>query len=113
MCFAAKWGRELRASDASVELRSGFVKLLADKATDRLLGAHIIGPDAGTLIAELTDHMVATSVQYRHQWKVGDIVIWDNRCALHSATGGYPIEEKRIHWRCTIMQDAAAAQRAA
>jgi len=32
----------------------GFVKLLADKATDRLLGAHIIGPDAGTLIVELT-----------------------------------------------------------
>jgi dihydrolipoamide dehydrogenase len=32
----------------------GFVKLLADKATDRLLGAHIIGPDAGTLIAELS-----------------------------------------------------------
>jgi len=31
----------------------GFVKLLADKTTDRLLGAHIIGPDAGTLIAEL------------------------------------------------------------
>jgi dihydrolipoamide dehydrogenase len=32
----------------------GFVKLLADKATDRLLGAHVLGPDAGTLIAELT-----------------------------------------------------------
>ena len=31
----------------------GFVKLLADKATDRLLGAHILGPDAGTLIAEI------------------------------------------------------------
>ncbi|HUB48464.1 MAG TPA: FAD-dependent oxidoreductase, partial [Acetobacteraceae bacterium] len=31
----------------------GFVKLLADKTTDRLLGAHIIGPDAGTLISEL------------------------------------------------------------
>ncbi|MGE0416623.1 MAG: dihydrolipoyl dehydrogenase [Acetobacteraceae bacterium] len=31
----------------------GFVKLLADKKTDRLLGAHIIGPDAGTLIAEV------------------------------------------------------------
>jgi len=31
----------------------GFVKLLADRGTDRLLGAHIIGPDAGTLIAEL------------------------------------------------------------
>ncbi len=35
----------------------GFVKLLADKETDRLLGAHIIGPDAGTLIAELATAM--------------------------------------------------------
>jgi dihydrolipoamide dehydrogenase len=32
----------------------GFVKILSDKTTDKLLGAHIIGPDAGTLIAELT-----------------------------------------------------------
>jgi len=31
----------------------GFVKILADAQTDRILGAHIIGPDAGTLIAEL------------------------------------------------------------
>jgi dihydrolipoamide dehydrogenase len=31
----------------------GFVKLLADKETDRLLGAHIIGPAAGELIAEI------------------------------------------------------------
>ncbi len=31
----------------------GFVKILADKATDRLLGAHIVGPDAGALIAEI------------------------------------------------------------
>ena len=31
----------------------GFVKLLADKATDRILGAHIIGPMAGDLIHEV------------------------------------------------------------
>ncbi|HMO72719.1 MAG TPA: dihydrolipoyl dehydrogenase [Paracoccaceae bacterium] len=31
----------------------GFVKLLADKATDRILGAHIIGPMAGDLIHEI------------------------------------------------------------
>jgi dihydrolipoamide dehydrogenase len=30
----------------------GFVKALADAATDRVLGVHIIGPDAGTMIAE-------------------------------------------------------------
>ncbi|HEY1932013.1 MAG TPA: dihydrolipoyl dehydrogenase [Acetobacteraceae bacterium] len=35
----------------------GFVKVLADKQTDRVLGAHIIGPDAGTLIAELVTAM--------------------------------------------------------
>ena len=30
----------------------GFVKILAENGTDRVLGVHIIGPDAGTLIAE-------------------------------------------------------------
>jgi taurine dioxygenase len=69
--------------------------------------------ESDRLIAELTDHMVATPAQYRHKWQKGDIVIWDNRCALHSATGGYPIEEPRIHWRVTIMQDGAEAQKAA
>lgn len=32
----------------------GFIKILADSKTDRILGAHIIGPEAGTLIGELT-----------------------------------------------------------
>jgi dihydrolipoyl dehydrogenase len=31
----------------------GFVKILSDKATDRILGAHVIGADAGTLIHEI------------------------------------------------------------
>ena len=35
----------------------GFVKILADKVTDTILGAHIIGPDAGTLIAEIATAM--------------------------------------------------------
>jgi dihydrolipoamide dehydrogenase len=34
-------------------MTDGFVKILADANTDRVLGAHIIGPDAGTMIAEL------------------------------------------------------------
>ncbi|MBL8671021.1 MAG: FAD-dependent oxidoreductase, partial [Alphaproteobacteria bacterium] len=33
-------------------ITDGFVKILADAATDRVLGVHIIGPDAGTLIHE-------------------------------------------------------------
>ncbi|MBT5213725.1 MAG: dihydrolipoyl dehydrogenase [Pelagibacteraceae bacterium] len=35
----------------------GFVKILADKKTDELLGAHIIGHDAGQLIAEIVTTM--------------------------------------------------------
>ncbi len=35
----------------------GMVKILADSKTDRILGAHIIGPDAGTLIAEIVAYM--------------------------------------------------------
>ena len=34
-------------------MTEGFVKILADKKTDRILGAHIIGPEAGTLIHEV------------------------------------------------------------
>ena len=37
----------------------GFVKILADAATDRVLGCHIIGPEAGTLIAE-----VVTTIEF-------------------------------------------------
>lgn len=35
----------------------GFVKILADAKTDRVLGCHIIGPEAGTLISEVTSVM--------------------------------------------------------
>ncbi len=41
-------GRARAANDTE-----GFVKILADAKTDRVLGAHIIGPDAGTLIHEI------------------------------------------------------------
>ena len=35
------------------DVADGFVKILADKKTDKVLGVHIVGPDAGNLIAEL------------------------------------------------------------
>jgi dihydrolipoamide dehydrogenase len=37
----------------AVGAAEGFVKILTDAATDRILGCHLIGPDAGTMIAEL------------------------------------------------------------
>ena len=60
--------------------------------------------ESDALIEELTHHLVHDDAVFRHAWRAGDIVIWDNRCCLHSATGDYPPEEDRIHWRVTIMQ---------
>lgn len=46
----------------------GFVKILADGATDKVLGVHIIGPQAGTIIAEAVMAMKhgATAAQVAH-----------------------------------------------
>jgi taurine dioxygenase len=55
------------------------------------------------LIAELTTYLVQPDHQFRHVWRLGDIIIWDNRCALHRATGDYPPGERRLMWRATIM----------
>jgi taurine dioxygenase len=58
--------------------------------------------ESDDLIDELAKLMIQPDAQYRHQWRVGDIVIWDNRCSYHCAAGDYPPEQDRIHWRVSI-----------
>jgi len=58
--------------------------------------------ESDALIDELTDRMIQPEGEYRHRWRKGDIVIWDNRCSYHKAAGDYPPEEDRIHWRVSI-----------
>ena len=71
-----------------------------------VLGIHGFEQQASDQLLEtLFPHLVVEDAQYRHVWQAGDVVIWDNRCCMHSATGDYPIEEDRIHWRVTIMHD--------
>ncbi len=41
----------------AMNMTDGFVKILADAKTDKVLGCHIIGPEAGTLIAQVTSVM--------------------------------------------------------
>jgi taurine dioxygenase len=66
------------------------------------------GAASDALIDELTGYMIQPGAEYRHKWRKGDIVIWDNRCSYHKAAGDYPPEEERIHWRVSIKEDAAA-----
>jgi taurine dioxygenase len=65
--------------------------------------------ESDAIIAELTERMIQPDAQYRHQWRKGDIVIWDNRCSYHRAAGDYPPEEDRIHWRVSIKERGVAA----
>jgi taurine dioxygenase len=65
-----------------------------------------VGIDAaeGAALAEELHRHVNVDEDYRHHWQLGDIVIWDNRCSLHSATGDAPPDERRAFWRVTIME---------
>jgi len=65
------------------------------------------------LIDDLTERMIQPDAGYSHSWRVGDIVIWDNRCMVHKAAGDYPPEEDRIHWRVSIKERVGGRQVAA
>jgi len=58
--------------------------------------------ESDAIIEEMGAYMVQPPCQYRHKWRKGDVVIWDNRCSYHKAAGDYPPEEDRIHWRVSI-----------
>lgn len=58
----------------------------------------------------LLDRLFATFVrerrfQYRHKWRDGDLVMWDNRCLNHRACGGYGLPDIRRMHRTTIVGD--------
>jgi alpha-ketoglutarate-dependent 2,4-dichlorophenoxyacetate dioxygenase len=48
--------------------------------------SHIVGwpvPEGRLLLADLNEHATQRQFVYRHQWRVGDLVIWDNRDTMH------------------------------
>jgi alpha-ketoglutarate-dependent 2,4-dichlorophenoxyacetate dioxygenase len=48
--------------------------------------SHVIGwpvADGRLLLLDLTAHATQPMFVYRHEWQVGDLVIWDNRCTMH------------------------------
>ena len=65
--------------------------------------------ESDALIDALTDHMIQSDSEYHHQWRKGDIVIWDNRCTYHKAAGDYPPDQDRIHWRVSIKEAASVS----
>ncbi len=65
----------------------------------------IVGLDraeSDALLDELIAHATQPRYQYRHVWRQGDIVIWDNRCTMHKANADYPEGERRLMHRVIV-----------
>jgi taurine dioxygenase len=55
------------------------------------------------LIEELNAHAIHPDLVYRHCWKAGQLIVWDNRCLLHRATEYDPAVQRRVIRRCTVL----------
>ena len=61
-------------------------------------------PEGRLLLAELTEHATQPAFVYRHSWRNGDFVLWDNRCTMHRGLR-YPNGQRRDLRRTTTNSD--------
>jgi alpha-ketoglutarate-dependent 2,4-dichlorophenoxyacetate dioxygenase len=63
--------------------RSGRRSLYLASHASRIIDWPV--PEGRLLLRELSEHATQPRFVYRHQWRVGDLVIWDNRATMHRA----------------------------
>jgi taurine dioxygenase len=63
--------------------------------------------DSDALLDELWAHATRESLTWRHSWKVGDLVLWDNRCTMHRRDS-FDASARRVMYR-TQIKDAPVA----
>lgn len=68
--------------------------------TDSVVGLERAESDA--LLDEIHAHMTQPQYRYDHEWHPGDILLWDNRCLIHSVNVDYPVGETRLHLRTLL-----------
>jgi taurine dioxygenase len=62
----------------------------------------MVDDEAQSLTVELMAHATQRKYEYRHQWRYGDMVIWDNRSVLHQANADYDMGERRYLYRLML-----------
>jgi taurine dioxygenase len=62
---------------------------------------------ADALLDELFTYVNDRRFGYTHKWRDNDLVMWDNRCLTHRATGGYVLPDIRRMHRTVICGDRA------
>ena len=60
--------------------------------------------EADPILSRLYKHMLQDRFIYRHKWRAGMVVMWDNRCTMHNAEGGYDGYLRVMH-RTTVAGD--------
>jgi alpha-ketoglutarate-dependent 2,4-dichlorophenoxyacetate dioxygenase len=78
-------------------------------------GSHVVGwpvADGRLLLYDLTAHATQDRFVYRHEWRIGDLVIWDNRCTMHR---GRPHDETKARdlRRATTLDQGSTLSEAA
>jgi alpha-ketoglutarate-dependent 2,4-dichlorophenoxyacetate dioxygenase len=68
-------------------------------------------PEARMMIHDLMEHATQRQFVYTHHWRVGDLVMWDNRCMMHRARD-YDTTQKRDLHRTTVIDDAPTVPKA-
>jgi taurine dioxygenase len=58
--------------------------------------------EAGEILNILFDHQEQRKFVYEHVWRVGDVLMWDNRCTLHARTD-FSDKERRLMRRVAIL----------
>jgi len=73
----------------------------------RIEGIEGMAEDAALrLLDDLLAHATQPQYEYRHRWRPGDMVMWDNRCLLHKANGDYDMRQVRYLYRIMLKGDA-------
>jgi taurine dioxygenase len=68
--------------------------------TDLVMGMDRAESDA--LLDEIYAHVTQPKYQYHHKWRVGDILLWDNRCLMHAVNMDFPVGQTRLHQRILL-----------
>jgi alpha-ketoglutarate-dependent 2,4-dichlorophenoxyacetate dioxygenase len=61
-------------------------------------------PEARSFLRDLVEHSTQREFVYAHRWRVGDLVMWDNRQTMHRARP-FPVHEPRDMRRTTLAGD--------
>jgi taurine dioxygenase len=62
----------------------------------------VAAEEAEALIAALADHIVKPAFVYRHRWRRGDLLMWDNCTVQHRAIQDYDLPQRRLMHRTTM-----------